>query len=376
MSNAARTLTEANPAPPATAPRMINGATAILEATAQALETDPRVFVMGEGATDPKGIFGTTAGLVDRFGRDRVLEMPVAENGWTGVAIGAAMMGQRPILVHQRVEFALLALEQLANNAAKAHYVSGGRHRVPIVVRLVVGRGWGQGPMHSQCLEGLFAQIPGLKVVMPSTADDAKGLLLGAIADDNPVVMIEHRWMHYVTGAVDEAPIARPLDGPKRRHTGNAATVVATSYMTLEALRTCEALSEAGVDADLFDLRIVRPLRLDEVVASVRRTGRLLTIDTGHREFGIGAEVTAQVCSEAFVDLKAAPVRIGLPSHPTPSSAALAAVYYPRSPEIAAAIGQLAEVSSDRIESCIAALRRERERLPVDIPHPSFRGPF
>ncbi|TPV96811.1 MAG: alpha-ketoacid dehydrogenase subunit beta [Myxococcales bacterium FL481] len=356
--------------------RVLNGAQAILEATTQALEQDPRVFVLGEGVTDPKGVFGTTKDLVDRFGRQRICEMPVAENGWTGMAIGAAMCGQRPILVHQRVEFALLAFEQLANNAAKAHYVTGGRHRVPLVVRLVVGRGWGQGPMHSQCLEGVFAQIPGLKVALPATADDAKGLLLGAIADDSPVVIIEHRWIHYATGVVESAAVPRPLDGPQRRHQGDALTVVSSSYMTLETLRACQALSAHGVDVDLFDLRVARPLALDGIVESVRRTGRLLTIDTGHREFGLGAEIVATVCQHALHSLQAPPRRMGLPSHPTPSSAALAGAYYPRSPEIAVEIAELVGAGVDRTHACVAELRAERDRLPIDVPHPSFRGPF
>jgi len=366
MPDAARSL----------APRILSAADAIREATAAAMDRDDRVFVMGEGATDPKGIFGTTSGLVERFGPERVMEMPVAENGWTGIAIGAALMGQRPILVHQRVEFCLLAMEQLVNNAAKIHYVSGGRHRAPLVVRLVVGRGWGQGPAHSQSLEALFAHVPGLKVVMPSSAADAKGLLLGAIEDDGPVVVLEHRWVHYATGHVDPAPVAMALDGPRRVRAGDDVTVVATSYMTLEAIQAADALAAAGCGVDLFDLRVLRPLNTDAIVQSVRRTGRLVTIDTGHASFGIGAEVVARVVGEAFGSLRAAPQRIGLPEHPTPSARSLAEAYYPRSPGIARTIAALVDLPPTRTTDVCDALGRERDAVPLDIPHPSFKGPF
>lgn len=356
--------------------RVTHAADAIHEATVLAMEHDPRVFVMGEGVTDPKGVFGTTSGLRERFGADRVLEMPIAENGWTGAAIGAALAGQRPLLVHQRVEFTLLAMEQLVNNAAKMHYVSGGRHRVPITVRLIVGRGWGQGPAHSQSLEVLFAHIPGLKVVMPSCARDAKGLLLGAIEDDGPVVIIEHRWVHYAEGAIDPGYAPLPLDGPRKLTSGDDVTVVATSYMTLEALQAAQALAEAGCGVELFDLRVLRPLQTDAIVESVRRTGRLLTVDTGHAGYGIGAEVIAQTVAGAFDDLRAAPRRIGLPEHPTPSSSALSQHYYPRSPKIAETIGELVGLPRSVTEAVASKLSQHREDRPLDIPHPSFKGPF
>ncbi len=358
------------------APRIITAADAIREATVAAMEQDDRVFVMGEGATDPKGIFGTTSGLLEHFGPERVMEMPVAENGWTGIAIGAALSGQRPILVHQRVEFSLLAMEQLVNNAAKIHYVSGGRHRAPLVVRLVVGRGWGQGPAHSQSLEALFAHVPGLKVVMPSSAADAKGLLLGAIEDDGPVIVIEHRWVHYASGHVDPAPVAMPLDGPRRVRAGDDVTVVATSYMTLETLQAADALAAAGCNVDLFDLRVLRPLRLGDIVESVRRTGRLVTVDTGHATYGIGAEIVARVTAQAFGCMTDAPRRIGLPEHPTPSAKSLAEAYYPRSPMIATEIGELVGLPRTKLLAVSEQLSASRDSVPLDIPHPSFKGPF
>ena len=229
------------PEGPILAGRVMTAAEAIREALDAAMSADPAVYLIGEGVADPKGIFGTTLGLAEKYGPQRVIEMPVAENGLTGVAIGSALMGQRPVMIHQRVEFCLLAMEQVVNNAAKLHYVSNGRHRVPLVIRLIVGRGWGQGPQHSQSLEALFAHVPGLKVVMPATAADAKGLLLGAIADDNPVVFIEHRWIHYARGRVPDGAAPMPLDGPRRLRAGGDVTVVATSYMVLEAMQAAEA---------------------------------------------------------------------------------------------------------------------------------------
>jgi pyruvate dehydrogenase E1 component beta subunit len=358
------------------APRIISAADAIREATEVAMARDERVFLMGEGATDPKGVFGTTSGLVERFGRTRVMEMPIAESGWTGIAIGAALCGQRPILVHQRVEFSLLAMEQIVNNAAKIHYVSGGRHRAPLVMRLVVGRGWGQGPAHSQSLEALFAHVPGLKVVMPSNAGDASGLLLGAIEDDAPVVFIEHRWVHYARGAVPADPVAMPLDGPKRVRTGDDVTVVATSYMTLEAMQAADALADAGCGVDLFDLRVLRPLNVDAIAESVARTGRLVTVDTGHASFGIGSEVGARVVERCFDRMKAAPRRIGLPEHPTPSARTLAETYYPRSPQIAASIAELVGLPDAAKGEVHDRLAAARDAIALDIPHPSFKGPF
>ena len=175
---------------------------AILEATEQCMEANASVYAMGLGVTDPKGTFGSTLGLEQRFGSRRVMDMPTSENAMTGVAIGSALMGMRPVMAHQRMDFILLALDQIVNNAAKWHYMFGGQLRVPLVIRLVVGRGWGQGPQHSQSLQALFAHIPGLKVVMPTTPHDAKGLLISAIEDDNPVIYVEHRWLHGIFGPV------------------------------------------------------------------------------------------------------------------------------------------------------------------------------
>ena len=300
--------------------RLLTVAEAIREGLERALEERPEVFVMGEGVTDPKGIFGTTKGLVERFGADRVLEMPISENAFTGIAIGTCLLGQRPIVVHQRVEFFLLALEQLIDNAAKLRYLSLGRQSVPMVIRLVIGRGWGQGPQHSQSLESLFAAIPGLKVAMPSAAADARDLLLAGIAGGDPLIFLEHRWLHGVRGRVPDEPDPAVLNGPIVRRPGGDVTVVATSFMVLEALRAAEALEAIGIEAEVIDLRVLRPLQLSLVYESVRRSGRLLVVDTGHRVLGMGAEIVAAVTEREFGYLQAPPRRLGLPDRPAASA--------------------------------------------------------
>lgn len=360
-----------------TDPRILNGAEALREAMDQAMAADPAVFLMGEGATDPKGVFGTTAGLIDQYGPERVIEMPVAENGLTGVAIGAALMGRRPVMVHQRVEFALLALEQIINNAAKMRFVSAGAHTVPLVIRLIIGRGWGQGPSHSQVLAPLFAHVPGLKVAMPVFPADAKGLLLAAISDDDPVVLIEHRWCHSVQGEVPEAALPAPLAGPRRVRDGHDVTLVGVSHGVLELMEVADALARVDIAADVFDLRVLRPLDAGPVIDSVRRTGRLAFLDVGWTPYGVGAELIARVVESAYGALCAPPVRLGLKDHPTPSSRALAADYYPGSLDVVRSLRAVlppgAQDQLDQAEGWIASRRSDHL---IDVPYAAFKGPF
>jgi len=267
-------------------------------------------------------------------------------------------------------------MEQIVNNAAKAHYISRGRHRVPIVIRLVVGRGWGQGPEHSQSLESMFALVPGLKVLMPTYPKDAKGMIISAVEDDNPVIVIEHRWCHYAQGQVPDGYYTEPLDGPRAIREGKDITIVATSYMTLEAMRAAEQLEKLGVSATVFDLRVIRPLMLDRVFSSVAQTGHLMTVDTGFRKFGIGAEIVSEVVANCFDALKTAPVRIGMPDHPTPSSRGLIPGIYPDAARIVREAGAMLGVAQDKIENAVAELIAQRKGLPVDVPDPFFKGPF
>lgn len=359
-----------------TTTRITSTGDAIRDGLTEVARKDSSVIFLAEGVSDPSSVYGTIAGLGRHIAPERIIEMPVAENALTGVAIGAAMMGKRPVLSFHRVEFALLAMEQIVNNAAKAHYISRGRHRVPIVIRLVIGRGWGQGPEHSQSLESMFALIPGLKVLMPTYPKDAKGMIISAVEDNNPVIVIEHRWCHYAQGQVPDGYYTEPLDGPRAIREGKDLTIVATSYMTLEAMRAAEQLEKLGVSATVFDLRVIRPLLLDKVFSSVAQTGRLITVDTGFRKFGIGAEIVSEVVANCFDKLKTAPVRIGMPDHPTPSSRGLIPGIYPDAARIVRDAGSMLGLGKDKIENAVAELIAQRKGLPVDVPDPFFKGPF
>lgn len=361
---------------PEFAGRSITFAQAVREGLDQAMEQDPRVIVIGEGVPDPKAIFNTTAELREKFGTRRVFDMPLSENGVTGVCIGAALSGMRPVMVHQRIDFALLAMDQLVNNAAKWHYMFDGKASVPLVVRVIVGRGWGQGPQHSQSLQAMFAQVPGLKVVMPTTAYDAKGMLISAIEDNNPVIFIEHRWLHQIKDHVPEEHYRVPLGQAKILHEGDAVTVAAFSYMAVESLVAAKALMSAmGIGVEVLDMRSVRPLDVASVLNSVRKTGRLIVADTAFRTGSIAGELIGQVVEQAFEVLKTRPVRIASPDHPAPTSNFMAEHYYPTPQIIADEV--LAVVGADKSsanyrELCTLILRNG----PHDIPNRGFTGPF
>lgn len=343
---------------------------AIREATDQAMARDPSVYVIGLGVPDPKAIFGTTTGLQEKYGPKRVMDMPLSENAMTGVAIGSALVGMRPIITHQRVDFALLAMEQMVNQAAKWHYMFGGKHKVPLVVRMVIGRGWGQGPQHSQSLQAWFAHIPGLKVVMPTTAYDAKGLLAASIEDDNPVIFLEHRWVHGIADKVPEAYYTVPLGKARVMREGTDVTLVATSYMTLEALRAAEELASEDISAEVIDLRTIRPWDVPTVLASVRKTGRLVVADTAWKLFGISAEVVATATEQAFSALKSAPERVASPDYPSPTSPVLAEGFYPRAGDIVLAVKRTLGLEP------LTRLLRVAPGQNLDIPDSSFTGPF
>ncbi|GAA5163798.1 alpha-ketoacid dehydrogenase subunit beta [Viridibacterium curvum] len=350
--------------------RQITFAKAINECLHQSMAEDPNVIVYGLGVTDPKSIFGTTAGLEARFGKERVFDMPTAENAMTGVAIGAAIEGIRPVMVHQRLDFFLLAMDQLVNGAAKWRYMFGGQDSVPITIRLIMGRGWGQGPTHSQNLQAWFAHIPGLKVVMPASAEDAKGLLAASIFDDDPVLFLEHRWLHNVHGDVPETLNRTPLGKARLVREGDAVTIVGMSYMTVEAIRAADFLSNLGIHCEVLDLRTIRPLDWDAVFASVSRTGRLLALDTGHATGSVAGEIVARVAMECWGKLKAAPQRIAMPDFPEGTSPALTKGYHPRAEHIVDAVARMLGRTIDA--SPLGAQRG----YPHDVPGDWFNGPF
>ena len=358
-----------------TAVRKLTYAQAVQEGLRLAMEADPSVVVIGEGVPDPKAIFGTTAGLREQFGPQRVLDMPLSENGMTGVCIGAALCGIRPVMVHQRIDFALLAMDQLVNNAAKWHYMFNGLKSVPLVVRLIVGRGWGQGPQHSQSLQALFAHIPGLKVVAPATAHDAKGMLIAAIEDNNPVLFIEHRWLHNINDAVPLAPYRTSLDKARIVHSGDVVTVAAFSYMVMEALHVAHALAKHGIAVEVIDLRSASPLDAETVLDSVKKSGLLIVADTARATGGITAELITRIVERGFDYLRKPPVRIALPDHPAPTSHFLAIGYYPDAVNIFEEICRIADVklAADVHEQILRDIRRTS---PHDVPNVAFTGPF
>lgn len=306
---------------------------AIREALAQALERDARVFLIGEGIDDPGGVFGTTVGLKERYG-DRVMDMPIAENAMTGVANGAAMTGMRPVMIHMRVDFLPMAMDQMVNHAAKWSYMTAGRVKVPVTFRAIVGRGWGSAAQHSQSLQAMFAHVPGLQVLMPASPYDAKGMLLASIAGERPTLIIEHRWLYDQKEAVPEEPYFVPAGKALVRRPGKDVTVVATSYMVYEALRAAAELEQAGISAEVIDLRSIQPVDEQAVMDSVRRTGRLIAADTGWKLCGVSAEIAAIAAEHCHGSLKAPVRRITLPAAPTPASSVLEKAYYPTHEDI------------------------------------------
>lgn len=314
---------------------------ALREAQDQALERDDRVFLIGEGIDDPGGVFGSTVGLAQKYGRHRVMDMPLAENGLTGVMAGAAMTGMRPVMIHMRVDFLPMAMDQILNHVAKWSYMTGGAVKVPLTIRAIIGRGWGSAAQHSQSLQALFAHIPGLQVVMPASPYDAKGLLLGCIASGIPSLMIEHRWLYDRTEGVPEEPYLIPAGCGVIRRSGTDISLVGVSHMVYELLVAAEELAKEGISAEVVDLRSVRPIDEQLIVASVRKTGRLLVADTGWKRCGVSAEVAAIVAEQAYDALKAPVRRLTIADTPTPASPVLESAYYPSVADILRAVKEM-----------------------------------
>ncbi|MBF0595093.1 MAG: alpha-ketoacid dehydrogenase subunit beta [Candidatus Omnitrophica bacterium] len=314
--------------------RKITYREAILEAQRIALDNDPAVFLFGEGVGGPSGVFKTTAGLKEEFGLRRVMDVPVCENTLTGIAVGAALAGMKPVLIHMFTDFMLMAMDQIVNHAAKYKYVFGGKTGVPLTIRAIIGGREGAGAQHSQPIQALLSHIPGLKVVMPSSAYDAKGLLLASIADSSPVIFIEHSWLYDQEEPVPEGVYLLPLGKAVVKRSGRGITIVADSVMVPMALAASSALDKEGIDAEVIDLRTVKPLDYETIRASVKKTHRACVLDFGYKCCGIGSEVAAFLAEECFDSLKGPVIRIALPDIPLPASPALEALYYPSVDEI------------------------------------------
>ncbi len=317
--------------------RILTYAEAIQEATEQEMDRDPSVIVLGIGVDDYKAVYGTTKGLVERFGTERVIDTPLSEDAMTGLAIGASLAGLRPIHVHIRMDFVLLAMNQLINIAAKSRYMYGGAVTVPIVVRSIIGRSWGQGAQHSQGLHSFFMHVPGLKVVAPSTPYDAKGCLIESIRDDNPVMFVEHRMVHYHRGPVPESDYTVPFGKARVLVAGDDITIVGISYMVIESLRAHEHLADVGIRAEVIDPVSLSPLDLATIAESVHKTGRLLVVDTAWTACGASAELIARV-TEQFQTVKEIRVRrMGFAPVTCPTTRNLENLFYPNAQTIATA---------------------------------------
>ena len=351
--------------------RTLSYVDAVREATDQEMERDPNVIVFGLDVDDPKAIQGTTKGLVEKYGAERVFGTPLSEDAMTGAAIGAALAGLRPIHVHIRMDFLMLAMNQLVNVAAKSHYMYGGAVDVPLVVRSMIGKSWGQGAQHSQGLYSFFMHVPGIKVVAPTTPYDAKGCLVAAIRDNNPVVYVEHRILHFQKGPVPVAPY-EVLPGKARvTAVGEDVTLVGVSYMQVECLRAQRYLEAIGIQAEVIDPIWLSPLDDATIIASVRKTGRLLVVDNDWTTCGASAEIVARVCErlqgEGADDGRPVRVkRLGFAPTTCPTSPALESEFYPDARRIAAAARDLVE-------------GRPADWLPeprADLKDIEFKGPF
>ena len=317
---------------------------AIQEAMAIALESDPRVFLMGEDIGVYGGAFQVTGDLVERFGTDRVIDMPISELGGAGLAVGAAMTGMRPIFEFQFSDFATLAMEQIVNQAAKMRFMLGGEVSVPLVMRFPAGSGTGAAAQHSQSLEAWLAHVPGLKVIQPATPHDAKGLLLAAVQDPDPVMIFEHKLLYKVKGPVPEGHYTVPIGKAEIRRQGRDATIVATSIMIQKSLEAAEILQAEGIDVEIVDLRTIRPIDRETVINSVKKTTRLLCVYEAVKTLGIGAEISAMVAeSEAFDYLDAPIMRLGGADSPIPYNPELEKAVVPQVPDIVAGIRTLVQ---------------------------------
>jgi acetoin:2,6-dichlorophenolindophenol oxidoreductase subunit beta len=315
--------------------RILSFKDSIREAIDQAMVYDPSVFAIGLDADDKFGVFGS---MLDMTHPERIIGTPISENAMMGVALGAALSGMRPIYIHLRVDFMMLSMDQVVNYIAKWRYMTQGQIKVPLVIRAVIGRGWGSAAQHSGSLQSLFVHIPGLKVMMPSTPYNVKGLFLAAVKEDYPVIFIEHRWLYKNTGHVPPEMYTLPVGKGEIMREGKQLTVVATSIAAIDALNACEA---SDLDVEVIDPRTLKPLDEALILESVKKTGRLLAIDYDFPMCGFAAEVCALAAEKAFKYLKAPVSRITFPESSMPASGVLEKAFYPSPEKIGARIKQI-----------------------------------
>jgi len=328
------------------------------------MEQDDNVFVFGVDVPDHKRHFGSGNDMLEKFGARRFFGSPLSEGAATGIAIGAALCGLRPIHVHARADFVLLGMNQLVNMASTKSYLSNGELNVPMVVRTMVGRSWGQGPQHSKSMHSTFAHFPGLKVVMPSSPQDAYSLLRSAVQDNNPVIFLEHRWLYDVTGEVDDNIII-PLGDCNVLRTGTDVTIVACSWMSVEATQAGRILAENGVESEIIDVRTLSPLDIKPITNSISKTGRVVIADNDWTFCGASAELSAQITETSFENLKSSPIRIGFAPVPCPTTRPLENLFYPSARDIVRSVEHM--LGLEPIDLSQEIFNEYEQR---------FRGPF
>jgi acetoin:2,6-dichlorophenolindophenol oxidoreductase subunit beta len=348
--------------------RLLAYVDALREALSQEMQRDQSVFVFGLDTDDHKGIQGSTRGLAEEFGAHRVFGTPLSEDAMTGVAIGAAMAGMRPIHVHIRMDFLMLCMNQLINIAAKSCYMYDGQVKVPLVVRSMIGKSWGQGAQHSQGLYSMFMHVPGLKVVAPSNAYDAKGCLIAAIRDDNPVIFVEHRLLYFTDAFVPEDPFELPFGRARVCTQGDEITIVGISNMLVECLRAHELLADLGINAEVIDPISLVPLDIETIARSARRTGRLLIVDNAWTSCGASAEIVAQVVERAQNGKPIQVRRMGYAPTTCPTTPVLERAFYPDPATIAQAAHTMVRPGAGNWVP-----DPERAKLAYQM---KFRGPF
>lgn len=345
--------------------REISYADALYEAVHEEMSRDDSVFVYGLGVDDPKGMYGTTLDLHKEFGEFRNFDTPLSEDAMTGFGIGAALSGMRPIHVHQRMDFLLLCINQLVNIAAKTRYMFGADYSVPMVVRAIIGRSWGQGAQHSQSFHSYFMHVPGLQVVAPTTPYDAKGCMVAAIRNNNPVIFLEHRMLYTNKGHVPEGLYEITPGKSRVLIKGNAVTIVAISHMVVEAVRAANLLKEIGIDAEVIDPVYLAPLDIKTIADSVLKTKRLLVVDHSWTSAGLSSEIVARVMEEISDSASIKTARMGYAECPCPTTRALEDFFYPTPNSIAKKAYNLTTGKSDWIDMEVASTEINE-----------FKGPF
>ncbi len=342
---------------------------AINQAFIDAMKSDEKVLCLGLGATDPKGVFNTTSGLEKLFGSQRVFDIPTSENAITGICVGLSIGGYKPVLTHQRLDFALLSLDQIINNAAKLHYMFGGALNCPIVIRMIIGRGWGQGPTHSQNLQMLFAGIPGLKVIIPGSAQDAYSQLRASIESPDPIIFLEHRWLHNSFSEIKLNHSSLDIREQSTVKEGSDITILATSYMLPESIKAANILEKYGISVEIINFRCYYFEPDEAIIKSLKKTKRLIIADTAQDCFSISYTLVEKIKNKIHLGSDKYSI-LAMPSVPEPTSYYLTKNFYLNYQDILNQVFKMLDIKNNFIEET------SLDTIKHDIPGEWFKGPF